>query len=259
MRLPTIYPAIILLSLTFAGCAPIPEKGPNIPDDVVWSDDGDDVAVIEQDEDGYRIFLQKPDGGQRRPLSVKRPHKVGHVYYMKQANYLIVETLLPNGGIKIDKFNMTGQETPIIETKGKYQSLCPGQANPPLIDQAVLPSPDGKILAHVYSQECGQVTVDFLRPKDLLAMDSHTFTITGPAWATWHRSGHLIVAQESDRSAWRMKPEAPPEMAEFPLCQYPPTTSSAISNDGKVVYLGLNGEVEISALDDPTARIFGCQ
>jgi hypothetical protein len=252
MRFPLA--GMISVFVLLGGCAGIGTKTPGTGDLAVWSDDGAEVALVADTGDGPRIFVQTPGNSERRPIGQARPHPVAGLYYMRQAGYLVVESHPPGGGAKFDRLWLNGEEAPIIETLGA--DLCEGvsrQARP-----TVIPSPDGQVLAQVYSQSCGTATVDFLNPRDLLATDGYSVEIGAPVWATWHPGGYLLLAEEGTGKAWRISPNNPPQAAAYPRCGYPATTSSALSSDGRQVSLQGDSLV-VENMGAASTRAFGCQ
>lgn len=253
-------PASILSSLVLlGGCAAIGTQTPGTGSgQAVWSDDGVEAALAlpASGEDGYQVFVQTPGNDERRPVGKLRPYPVAGLYYMRQAGYLVVESRTPDGGAKFDRLWLNGEEAPVIEALGN--DLCEGRPVNAVARPAVIPSPDGQVLAQVYSQDCGSVTVDFLNARDLLALDGQSVEIAAPAWATWHPGGYFILAEEGTGKAWQVNVNNPPQSTAYPQCAYPPTSSSAVSSDGRKIALSGNS-LEIQSQETAGARAFGCQ
>lgn len=255
LRLAGLISTLVLLG----GCAGIGSKPPGGNEQAVWSDDGTEIALAlpakVEDGEGHQLFLQTPGTDERRPLGQARPYPASGLYYMRQAGYLIVESRTPDGGLKFDRLWLNGEEAPVIETLGN--DLCENQPVDAVIRPAVIPSPDGQVLAQVYSQDCGSATVDFLNARDLLALDGQTIQISKPAWTTWHPGGYLVIAEEAG-NAWQVNVNSPPQPTAYPKCAYPASTSSAISADGRMLSLAGN-TLDIQNLDAASSRAFGCQ
>ncbi len=276
----------LLLLITFiisAGCSHLtkektlsPQPKPDKPEPlVVWADDSSEVAFAvlssepnhSQDKLNnetkiatlkHQIWVQNSDGSERRALTEWRDSQPGQIFYMKQAGYLVVESLLEGGARRFDKIELSGNEILIIETPDKAHQPCQQQADDsaPRVYHTVIPSPDGQQLAHIYSPECGKVTVEFLYANNLNIFDNQTMNIDEPMKATWHRDGYIILATDNNDKAWRVSPLAPPLPILPPHCLSPVTTSSAISLEGKKVYL--EGETVRTEAVKPE-RVFGCQ
>lgn len=232
---------------------------------VVWADDGSEVALAVtmelpplSDTGGpryrHRILLQKTDGSDRRTATPPRPYRCRGIYYMKRAGYLIVESQLNNGHVRIDRISPAGgTEIPVIETRGALNP-CADSRVQAYIRTQVIPSPDGKLLAHAYSQACGEITVDFLDAGRLIALSSETLPIDGPARLTWHPQGHLLVALDDGRTAWLMMPGQVTLPATYPACLTPATTSSDVASNGRRAVV--EGE---KIRTKAGGRAFGCQ
>ena len=151
---------------------------------VVWADDGSELAVVIQNQSGdqtdltpsqHQIWVQNQDGSERRAITDWRNYQAKQIFYMKQAGYFVVESLLEKGARRFDKIDLDGNEILIIETPDRehqpcQQSLVPNSL-PLQVEQTVIPSPDGQRLGHIYSPECGKVTVEFLYANSLNIFD----------------------------------------------------------------------------------------
>jgi hypothetical protein len=265
MRTSRIFLTVLLLT-ALGGCASVAEHSDSSSrSPVVWADDDSEFAIAleDQQESGksagsspyrHRIIVQETDGKGRKSVTTTRPYRVGALYYMKRAGYLIVESLLDDGHVKIDRIALQGGgEIPIIETKGP---LNPCEGEKAFIPTQVLPAPDGSRLAFAYSPVCGEVVIEFLDGRTLIAEDSLTIPLTGTAALTWHPDGYLLLAQNSEARAWRLQPGMAVAEAPYPPCLTPPTSSSAIATDGREAWL--DGEVA-KAREGARERAFGCQ
>jgi hypothetical protein len=225
----------------------------------VWADDGSEIAfIVNATEAGpvrHQVFLQNPDGSNHRIVGAVRPYQATGLYYMKRGGYLVAQAAPEDGGIQFDKIALSGKEITIFESNTPDSKLCPG-SNGALARHSMIPSPNGELLAHVYSQECGSATIEFLQAKNLEMLDdAYTVMIDRPAWATWHPDGHLILALEGGKpQAWKVSPQQAPAETAYPRCRHPVTTSSATGTDGRVVTM--NGS---TATIESGGSSFGCQ
>ncbi|BAP58222.1 hypothetical protein THII_3925 [Thioploca ingrica] len=244
-------------------------QGKNI---VVWADDGSKLAIaIQKNREGdntdlsspqHQIWTQNQDGSDRHALTDWRDYQPKQLFYMKQAGYLVVESLLEKGARRFDKITLNGNEILIVETPDSEHQACqqsppsPEQSLPLQVEQTVIPSPDGQQLAHIYSPECGKVTVEFLHANSLNIFDNQTMTIDEAMRATWHREGYIILANYNNDKAWKVTPSAPPLPVLPPKCGSPVTTSSDISLEGQKVYL--DGDTLVTE-EVGRDKAFGCQ
>jgi hypothetical protein len=209
---------------------------------VVWADDGTELAfsVISEErqtspegEDSvktsHQIFVQNPDGSQKREVSHRRDHISGALYYMKQAGYLVAESILPTGARRFDRILMNGNEILIIENPEKPRSGCT------IMPHALIPAPDGRVLASVYSSDCGQISVEFMYANNLSMIDAQTLDIANPITALWHPDGYLILAAQDGSTAWKVAMKERAKTIAYPRCTTPATSSSTIAFDGRVV------------------------
>jgi len=243
---------------------------------VVWADDGSEVAVVVLNQKlsptddktlanplRHKIVVQNPANAAQHDITRWREAQVGQIFYMKQAGYLVVESLLENGVRRFDKIALNGNEILIIETPDNQHQPCgaplpakPDKLSPPRVFHTIIPSPDGHQLAHIYSPECRKVTVEFLHANNLSMIDSQTMDIDEPMRATWHPANYLILANFDNQKAWQVTPLAPPLPIMPPKCLHPTTTSSEIALDGRRVYLAQE-QLMIETLGREKA--FGCQ
>jgi len=265
MRTFFILSLLVLLSFLH-GCALLSSRDSEAL--AVWSEDGRGIALVQNLADNppqHQLFIQNPDGSARRPISGPRKARVSELYYQREAGYLVVETQRDDGWQQIDRIHLDGGEISIVEAQPPQQ-LCPApSANSAKSDHAfsglarhfVIPSPDGKLIAHAYSEECAKVQVELLRAVDLIALNAYTLPVTGPAALTWHPVGYLVLADTTAHKAWRMHVNEPPKEEAFPACLAPPTASGSVSQQGKQV-IARGAEVQIIEVDKATP-VFGCQ
>ncbi len=255
---------LVLSSLFLSACTTSPLKTDLPPEQAVWSSDGNEVAVVqalidpnEPTRQQYQIFVRRPDGSDNRQVTGVRTEQIRQLYYMKSPDYVIAESLLEGGLSRFDKITLDGHEITVMETRQNTAQLCPDHIGVlPLVQHGVLPSPDGKILAHLYNRACGHIVIEFLQAHSLLTKDGFTLNISAPAQATWHPQGYLIIALNDGKTAWRVGIEQAPMPTEYPRCLYPTTTSSNLSADGRRVSL-INGQLKMA--QEEAQRAFGCQ
>ncbi len=243
-----------------------------VDNQVVWADDATEVAVIElhYDEKGterkhfkHQLYVQNVDGSERRAITELRDHQNGNLFYMKQAGYFIMESLLPNGSRRFDKIDTNGHEILIIETPDNEHQPCIGVEpvdNKPLpqVYHSVIPSPDGSLLAHIFSLDCGEVSVEFLYSNNLnIITDPVILPIEEPVNATWHIDNYIILTNNQSTTAWAIRIDQAAEQIEPPNCVVPVTSSSHITHDGRMVYLDETSNLKVRQVD--AAMAFGCQ
>ncbi|EIJ42922.1 hypothetical protein BegalDRAFT_2056 [Beggiatoa alba B18LD] len=237
-------------------------------DKAVWADDSSDIALVNQtyEQQGenkrnvlHKIYIQNADGSNKHEITPQaRENLTGELYYMKQAGYLVVESLLDNGGRQFNKLLLDGREILIIETPDKDKQPCGTDAQGVQVFHTVIPSPDGQILANIYSPECGAVSVDFLFANNLNITAAQYMAITEPLIATWHKEGYIILTNSAKTKAWRVSmQESQPTPIPPPACTSPVTTSSQTATDGRKITISETGEIKIENVGVQNA--FGCQ
>lgn len=267
---------ILLLAVLLSACATLPEGETSQSDGegaiasagaakqnsaIVWSDDGKALALAVSVNDPtdpkrqqHQIVVQHIDGSDRKTISQVRKGTTDRLYYMKSAGYVVTRHRSPEGLIRADKIDTKGKEITIIELRRAAKTLCPNGEGVS-IEAEVIPSPDGDLLALVYSQDCNEVTVEFIKAKDLQALDGFNLPLEDPVKATWHSGGYLVLANTNGKQAWRVAPKQAPKGTAYPKCLFPTTTSSAIARDGQSVRLE-QGQVQ---LQPPQQAGFPCQ
>ena len=243
-----------LLIFFLAGCAGHTTKFSQ-DKNVVWADDNSEVAVaiFHPKKDLHKIIVQNVKTNEKRNITEWRDYKSGQIFYMKQAGYLIVESILASGARRFDKIDINGNEILIIETPNNKNQPC-GKDETAQVHHTVIPSPNGSQLAHVYSPECGVVTIEFLYANNLNVFDTQTMNIDEPMRIKWHPDSYIILMNYNNDKAWKVTPIALPLPILPPECFEPVTTSSNTSLNGEQV--SFNGDKLITKSVDTT---FGCQ
>ncbi|MEY3218711.1 MAG: hypothetical protein RIT27_68 [Pseudomonadota bacterium] len=224
----------------------------------VWANDDSSVAFVLLEKNKYQIYIQIPDNLQsRQPIGDARDLPVKNLFFVKSHDYLVVESTLPSGGSKFDKLSLNGKEITILETKMPAKQLCKDNPpNPPVVAQNIIPSPDGRILASVGSQGCGEVSIDFLQAQDLMTVGNYNLEINQSASATWRNDGFLVLAGNDGKTAWQVLANQAPMSTNYPKCLTPVTTSSTIAADGRRALVSAEN-ISVEFGDKSTA--FGCQ
>ncbi|MCK5720676.1 MAG: hypothetical protein KAH84_12125 [Thiomargarita sp.] len=253
---------VTILSLT-AGCSlfqTAPSNQLQIGDRVVWANDGSDVALVKLENQAgeykHQIIIKSPTNHEiSNTITGWRLHQTGQLFYMKQAGYLVVESFLENGARRFDKIDLNGNEILIVETPNNQ--ICKdaiAKENAAQVYQTVIPSPDGTQLAHIYSPQCGQATVEFLHANNLSLFDNQTIDIIAPMKAQWHPDNYLLLI--GSNQTWKITPlMPPPTQISSPICGLPVTSSSNISAYGKEVVINDN---QIIVKDVDIQKVFGC-
>ncbi len=260
--------------LFFTGCSQQPAKDWTTiqkSDKVVWASDGTEVAIIlvsyeeqtrgywntttEQRHFKYKILTQKFDGAEQRAITDWIESQPVQLFYMKEAGYLVVESLVEHNKRRFDKITLEGTIVPIVEERQPYQP-CAGTKLPlKQVSHQVIPSPAGEQLIEVYSPECGQVTVEFLQAHTLNIIDNQTFTIDQPMTALWSSDNTVILVSTRRDKAWKFAAQTPPVPIDPPLCVAPITSSNQVSLDGRLVYF--EGE-QLKIKNIGRHKSFGC-
>lgn len=248
---------LFAILLILQGCTiGVKESSTGTP--AVWANDGSAVAFVLPEKSNYQIYIQIPDNLQsRQPIGDVRDLPVKNLFFIKNPDYLLVESTLPEGGSRFDKLSLNGKEITILETKMPAAKLCKDKpSNPPVVEQSIIPSPDGRILANVGSQGCGEVTIDFLQALDLMTVGNYNLELNQPATATWRIDGFFVLASNDGKTAWQMLANQAPISTTYPKCLKPVTSSSLIASDGRQALVSSKG---ISVEFTDKSMGFGCQ
>ncbi len=269
----------LLMLLLLAGCSNMLFQSWTVTqrnDKVVWADDDSQVAVailsFEEKADSlfsettnkrhfkHKVVVQNLNSSEQHPITEWREHQSGQLFFMKQAGYFIVESLLTNGARRFDKITENGNEILIIETPDSEHRPCQdsdsAKSLPARVHNTVIPSPDGSRLAHIYSHQCGKVTVEFLYANSLNLFDSQIMDVDEPMSAMWHVDGYIILTTIKKDKAWKVTPLAPQLPIALPKCISPITTSSEVSSEGQMAFF--DGD-KIATKNEKKKKAFGCQ
>jgi len=243
---------------------------------VVWADDSSELAtVVSNHEERYyegelekrnlkhQIFAQRLDGSHRRAISELRDHRVKSLYYMKQAGYLIIEVITDEGLRRFDRMALNGDSMPIFkETQIEAYRPCQSTGTEenenslPQVEHSVIPSPNGSQLAHIYSLECGKVTIQFEHALSSDYIDSQTIEINQAVTPMWYPEGYIILAGKDGSTALKVAIQEPAQLIRYPHCVAPQTISSDVSLQGQQVYFE-DGELVTKIVG--IEKSFGCQ
>lgn len=242
---------------------------------LVWADDSSEVAFIQQSYEEkqsglfgqktdkrnvkHQILIQKPTGNEPKAVTAWRNGPMGqHLFYMKQAGYLVADLLQENDTRRFDKVGLDGKEIPIVEEQAPYQPCTAADKETTAqISHSVIPSPDGLLLLEAYSPSCGKATVEFLYANNLNFIDGQTFNIDEPMTVLWHPEGYVIFTTPALDKAWKVTPYTPPVPIQPPRCLTPITTSSPTSLDGRQASFNADNQLHIEMHSRDNA--FGCQ
>ena len=248
---------LFAILLILQGCSTVvKESSTGTP--AVWANDDSAVAFVLPEKSKYQIYIQIPDNLQsRQPIGEVRDLPVKSLFFIKNPDYLLVESTLPDGGSRFDKLSLNGKEITILETKMPAAKLCKDKPNkPPVVEQSIIPSPNGRILANVGSQGCGEVTIDFLQASDLMSVGNYNLELNQLATATWRNDGFFVLASDDGKTAWQTLANQAPISTSYPKCLKPVTSSSSIASDGRQAFVSENN-ISVEFTDKSMA--FGCQ
>ena len=263
----------------------------------VWSDD--DTAVVgiyeyfrgqntithtkKRDIESELYLMPYNDlRGEARQITTRSPGRVNTLFFMKSANYLIVnreqrlhdldQDMNKISRFYVDKVSMNGTITSLGTRQALTMISCDAQGQSATTTGDVLsayPSPNAEKIARVETNTTCQdqtVTITFLNSETLEQIGESfedTITVNGQLGITnyaWLETGRFARVSTSIQgpTGFTYAPNTLPEPLEsLPYeCFFPATSSSDISSNG--VYVSINnGEVDLSE-PDPTANVFGC-
>lgn len=238
-------------------------------DQAVWSDDDTAQAYTQLFfEEGPRVnplsmthprrdyrhqlFVQRPDGSERRALTGVRAHRTGgNLYYMRAAGYVIVDVIADSGETRYDLVRLAdGQVSTLL-------SHTPSGA--PCASLDVVPSRDGLTIAVIErttgpesAGRCpsGDAVVTLVDASTLSTLSSFRWALSDMLQSKWTEGGDLVVWTTAD-GAWRVDPADGPSPAETPQCPFPRTSSGSLSADGVLIGGGLSPDDPVTVFPPP--------
>lgn len=285
---------LICIIITLSGCW---EDMEGWNGSAAWSDDDTDIVAVYEYFKGQKtvsttkkkdieseLYLMPFDGLRDEALRItmKSPGRINDLFYMKSANYLIVnrEQRLTNldqdmnkmSHFYVDKVSLNGT----VNSLGSRQALtmisCDAQGRSATTTGEVIsgfPSPDAETIALVETNTSCQdktVSISFLSAQTLEQIgDSFVdnTTVNGqlvPTDYAWLENGRFAKVSASFQGpvGFTYAPNTMPEPLEGLAydCFFPASNSSDINENG--VYVSISeGEIQLSA-PDPLANTFGC-
>jgi hypothetical protein len=231
----------------------------------VWADDGSEQAYMvvkweeltrtlvyketERRDYRYQLFVQDPDGSDRRALfSTRSGHGAPSLYFMKSQGYLVYGKTIPTAteglsAMQFQRLSLAGDEQAIMASTAAWQPCGAFDA---------IPSPDGEVIAVVErkpppgawappspppsaTEACqgSDLTVTLFDASPLVEAGSWKWTVNGSVDYGWTSAGELFI--EDEQHTWRVDSAAGPQPDSAPACLYPKTTSSAVSSAGVII------------------------
>ena len=263
----------------------------------VWSDDDRGVVGVFEYFEGRNTVthLKKrnieselyvmPYGnarGEPRRIAMRRAGRINDVFYMKSADYLIVNreqrlTDLDEGMNKmshfyVDKVSLDGTVTSLGARQALTMISCDAEGNSATTTGHVIsafPSPDTQTIARVETETTCQeqtVTITFLDSSSLeqqgeAFVTSHAvgehLGITDYAWLETGRFAQVTTSFQGPIGQSYAPNTTPESIAGLSYdCFFPATNSGDTNADG--VYVSVtDGQVNLSS-PNPTAIVFGC-
>ena len=280
------YPLAVAVSLAvlLVGCG---NAKRNHLGTAVWSDDDQEHAYThlryevemnawpypatgseDRTERRHSLYVQNPDGSNKRAIYENRADLSERIYYMKSAGYLVTEVQTDSdyGPVRLEKVTLSGDVTTI--TTGNRRGDC--------VNFEGVPSPGGSMIAIFESSaltpgddgdsncEGMALSLRLLNALTLAEINRHDFEMTGSyLWSGMHWTPDNAVIVGGDDTYYRVTGSEVTEVAEPTCSNGPMTNSSYISATGEMITSGYdsNGDpaVEDFGTDtNPNSR-FGCQ
>ncbi len=204
------------------------------PETTVWSDDGQQLAVVrydfglkwvesgsglpERSQEESSVYTVSPLApGDLRPLATSIPGQITHLYFMRSEGYLLVRRMVnqsPQGGtvayVSFDKMTLDGKLEEITRSPMSDGVGCVVvddiELDTATREEVIIPSPDGKTLAWLQTRHgCGvfERTLQFIDAADLrplgppVSLDEALdgFTDSGVLKTGWDVRGRLLVTR----------------------------------------------------------------
>lgn len=234
---------VLPLTLLLAACGQDQQAvGP-----VTWSDDDASQAYLFREFEQavressfgratrnhrFQIFVQAPDGSDRREVSPWFEGRVGtDFYYMRELGYLLVGWQDQPRGMRWDRVDLDGTVTTIHTMQDTDEPALP------CVGGEILPSPSGEVLALIERAADGDCAEGVLRVR---LIDAESLTETAMFERPMDRHPLSAFTREGEllfwtfgAGAWRIDPvEGIVELDYEPDCAWPRTSSSTLSDEG---------------------------
>jgi hypothetical protein len=263
--------AVLLLMAGLGGCSTTPTQdwtASRHDETVVWADDDSEWAIIvssyeqrgggafrqpERRNFNHQLVIQNGAEGERIAVTSPRDDRPGQIFYMKSAGYFLLEAVLSDGSQQFSRILPNGNEILVLEGR---PTQCTAEQPNVKMPHSIIPSPNGRQLAHIYTPQCGELGVEFMHASTLNFIDGRFMSIEQPLIATWHPQGYLILSDAKKTQAWKIVPGEDFTPISPPDCLTPSTSSSDISSTGLQVSI-IKDKLVTQQL--PMDRAFGCQ
>ncbi len=247
-------------------------RGQRFVDHAVWSSDGAWVAAVETAYEEkkswdplngttdkrrtcHRVFVQKLDGTGKRYLGADVKGQAGNMFFMRpgsDADAYVLLQVYAGSAVSYDRVALDGKRSIIAKDGGRELNL--------------VPSPDGRTIAQIKIQSCdappegpfpdAKTEVRMLSDRGVLRGTPHS--IVAPCYSvgfTFRPDNLLVVADGQHAYAFDTNGGAPTSTT-LPRCVNPPTTSSWVDAQGRVLSF-VDGKA--SSSDKNAELAFGCQ
>ena len=263
----------------------------------VWSDDDTDVVAVYEYFQGQNtvthtkkkdieseLYLMPYDDLRSEPrrITMRSPGRINDLFFMKSANYLIVnreqrlndldQDMNRMSRFYVDKVSLNGTVTPLGSRQALTMISCDEQGRSATTTGDVMsafPSPNAERIARVDTNTTCQnqtVTITFLNSQTLEQIGESfvdSTAVNGQLGITdyaWLENGRFAKVSTSFQGpiGFTYAPNTMPESLDRLSydCFFPATNSSDINADG--VYVSINdGGIDLSE-PDIMANVFGC-
>jgi hypothetical protein len=280
----TVFLTNLLLLLT--ACSAVEKfTWQKVSDDysAVWAEDASEIAVMRlsyEEKQGnplngtsnkrkfqHQFFSQKINGQARQPITALRPYQAGQFFYMKQAHYLLVESLLEDTKSYFEKIDLnTGKTHRVLDIPSISQQGCnttitaPPKAGVPFktpsaLAYSAIPSPTGKYIVTGLSSVCGQADIKIYLAENLTLVQQYSLKIPEAVTLIWFNDQHLVLT--GIKKAWKITPSnSIIVQTSVPNCTNPKTSSSEITSNHQLL---LKKEKGFTSVHRPSTTAFGCR
>ena len=232
-------------------------------DRIVWSDDDEQLALVElrfeerdpldplqgtTDKRNFRhqLYVSDVDGANPTAIGSEREgQSAAEVFFMRSQGYVLLAAVREDGEADYARIDLDdGAETALSDPGFSARSWF------------AVPSPDGANIAQV-GIEGTSAEVRFVDGATLDPVASVvTLTFQNTPDFTFRPDGALVVTDGV--SAKGVHPGEEPFDTDVPACTLPKTTSSDVSSTGLFVFTDTDGR-QISTRDEGEDAAFGCQ